>query len=142
MAKKKLKKFLKRAIPLAALAAGATMLGRRRRQANEMKTYLSEEGGAKSDMRDYGPFSKAANVITRNIPKRKSVLADPRINKMNTSEVNMDYQAPDMSAYRNMDMGLEGYYKDGGKVVKTGEKTTKLKKKKSIQIKGFGKARR
>ena len=138
MAKKKLKKFLKRAIPLAALAAGATMLGRRRQN----KTYLAEEGGDRSDMRDYGPFSKAANIITRNRPKRKSVLADPRINKMDTSEVNMDYQAPDMSAYRNMDMGLEGYYKDGGKVVKTGEKITKLKKKKSIQIKGFGKARR
>ena len=85
---------------------------------------------------------KAANIITRNIPKRKSVLADPRINKMNTSEVNMDYQAPDMSAYRNMDMGLEGYYKDGGKVVKTGEKVAKRKKKIGIQIKGFGKARR
>ena len=32
--------------------------------------------------------------------------------------------------------------KDGGKVVKTGEKITKRKKKIGIQIKGFGKARR
>ena len=32
--------------------------------------------------------------------------------------------------------------KSGGIVVKTGEKTKKLKKKKSIQIRGFGKARR
>ena len=32
--------------------------------------------------------------------------------------------------------------KDGGKVVKTGEKVAKLKKKKPIQIRGFGKARR
>jgi hypothetical protein len=27
-----------------------------------MKTYLAEEGGDRSDMRDYGPFSKAANA--------------------------------------------------------------------------------
>ena len=32
--------------------------------------------------------------------------------------------------------------KDGGKVVKTGEEPKKRKKKISIQIKGFGKARR
>ena len=32
--------------------------------------------------------------------------------------------------------------KSGGIVVKTGEKTKKLKKEKSIQIRGFGKARR
>ena len=32
--------------------------------------------------------------------------------------------------------------KDGGKVVKTGEKVAKRKKKIGIQIKGFGKARR
>ena len=136
--KSKLKKFLKGAALAGAAALGASALSKR----NQMKDYLATEGGDTSDMRDYGPFSKAANIIARNRPKRKSVLADPRINKMDTSEVNMDYQAPDMSGYRNMDMGLEGYYKNGGTVVKTGEKTTKTKKKKSIQIKGFGKARR
>ena len=144
MAKKKLKKFLKRALPLAALAAGATMLGRRRQN----KTYLAEEGGDRSNMMSRPNMLDIAGAISKPrgtiLPKKRrgTVLGKPGINRMDTSEVNPDYQAPDMSGYRNMDMGLEGYYKDGGKVVKTGEKTTKLKKKKSIQIKGFGKARR
>jgi hypothetical protein len=144
MAKKKLKKFLKRALPLAALAAGATMLGRRRQN----KTYLAEEGGDRSNMMSRPNMLDIAGAISKPrgtiLPKKRrgTVLGKPGINRMDTSEVNMDYQAPDMSGYRNMDMGLEGYYRDGGKVVKTGEKTTKLKKKKSIQIKGFGKARR
>ena len=38
--------------------------------------------------------------------------------------------------------GLSYGLKSGGRVVKTGEKVAKRKKKKSIQIKGFGKARR
>ena len=56
--------------------------------------------------------------MTKNMGKKKrgSVLADPRINKMDLSEVDLDYMAPDMSQYRNMDMGLEGYYKKGGRV--------------------------
>jgi hypothetical protein len=62
MAKKKIKKFLKKVAPLAALALGATALGRRKQ--NNM--YLNEEGGDRSYMRDYGPFSRTANYM----PKR------------------------------------------------------------------------
>jgi len=114
MAKKKLKKFLKRALPLAALAAGATMLGRRRQN----KTYLAEEGGDRSDMRDYGPFSKGANFINKpsKYVRSKTVLGKPGINRMDTSEVDLDYTAPSTTQYKNMDMGLEGYYKKGGRV--------------------------
>ena len=39
-------------------------------------------------------------------------------------------------------MNDQRMFKDGGKVVKTGEKVAKRKKKIGIQIKGFGKARR
>ena len=116
MAKKKKKSRLKKLLKGAALAGaavlGAKALGRR----NQMKDYLATEGGDRSDMRDYGPFSKAVNIITRNKPKRGTVLGKPGINRMDTSEVDFDYQAPDMSGYRNMDMGLEGYYKKGGRV--------------------------
>ena len=118
MAKKKLKKFLKRALPLAALAAGATMLGRRRQN----KTYLAEEGGDKSNMMSKPNMLDIAGAISKPrgtiLPKKRrgTVLGKPGINRMDTSEVNMDYQAPDMSGYRNMDMGLEGYYKKGGRV--------------------------
>ena len=65
-----------------------------------------------------------AKTIQDNMPvvqKKKSILADPRINKMDLSEVDLDYTAPDMSQYRNMDMGLEGYMpmKKGGRATKT-----------------------
>ena len=65
-----------------------------------------------------------AKTIQDNMPvvqKKKSILADPRINKMDLSEVDLDYTAPDMSQYRNMDMGLEGYMpmKKGGRARKT-----------------------
>ena len=86
--------------------------------------------------------SNLSNDMGMKRRRRDSILGKPGINRMDTSEVNPDYQAPDMSGYKNMDMGLQGYYKNGGTVVKTGEKTTKLKKKTGIQIKGFGKARR
>ena len=65
MAKKKIKKFLKKVAPLAALALGATALGRRKQ--NNM--YLSEEGGDRSDMRNYGPFSDGPNYT----PKPKKI---------------------------------------------------------------------
>ena len=118
MAKKKKKSRLKKLLKGAALAGaavlGAKALGRR----NQMKDYLATEGGDKSDMRSYGPFSKAANYFggPSKYVKSKTVLGKPGINRMDTSEVDLDYQAPDMSGYRNMDMGLEGYYKKGGRV--------------------------
>jgi hypothetical protein len=65
MAKKKknrLKKFLKGAALAGAAALGASALGKR----NQMKTYLSEEGGDRSDMRDYGPYSKRNMNAARN----------------------------------------------------------------------------
>ena len=48
--RKKLKRFIKKAAPVAALAAGAAALGRRRRQANEMKEFLATEGGDLSNL--------------------------------------------------------------------------------------------
>ena len=114
MAKKKIKKFLKKVAPLAALALGATALGRRKQN----NIYLDEEGGDRSDMRNYGPFSKGANYFggPSKYVKSKTVLGKPGINRMDTSEVDFDYSAPSTTKYRNMDMGLEGYYKKGGRV--------------------------
>jgi len=118
MAKKKKKSRLKKLLKGAALAGaavlGAKALGRR----NQMKDYLATEGGDKSDMRSYGPFSKAANYFggPSKYVKSKTVLGKPGINRMDTSEVDFDYSAPSTTKYRNMDMGLEGYYKKGGRV--------------------------
>jgi len=59
--KSKLKSFLKKAAPLVAAGLGAAALGRRK----ENQTYLAEEGGARSDMRNYGPFSDGPNYMPK-----------------------------------------------------------------------------
>ena len=65
MSKRRIKKFLKRVAPLALAGFGAAMLGRR----NQMKDYLATEGGDRSDMRDYGPFSSKPNYVPRTKPR-------------------------------------------------------------------------
>ena len=91
MAKKKknrLKKFLKGAALAGAAALGASALGKR----NQMKTYLSEEGGDRSDMRNYGPFSDRPNYTPPGTLKRA-----------------MTFPAGDYSR-------IKDYYKKGGRV--------------------------
>ncbi len=111
--KKKIKKLLKGlGIGAALLGAGKALMNRNARAsttADAIKAMTSN--AAYSD-------SSLPAMLTKNMGKKKrgSVLADPRINKMDLSEVDLDYTAPDMSQYRNMDMGLEGYYKKGGRV--------------------------
>ena len=114
--KRKIKKLLKGlGIGAALLGAGKALMNRNARastNADAIKAMTSN--AAYSD-------SSLPAMLTKNMGKRKrgSVLADPRINKMDLSEVDLDYTAPDMSQYKNMDMGLEGYYKKGGRVRKT-----------------------
>ena len=50
MSKKRIKKFLKKVAPIALAGFGAAMLGKRRRQAREMKDFLATEGGDISNM--------------------------------------------------------------------------------------------
>lgn len=113
MAKKKIKKFLKKAVPLLAIAG----LGRAFMNRNARGSTNADAIKAMTSNAAYSDSSLPA-MLTKNMGKKKrgSVLADPRINKMDLSEVDLDYMAPDMSQYRNMDMGLEGYYKKGGRV--------------------------
>ena len=115
MAKKKIKKFLKKVAPLAIAGLGAAMLGNRRRnQANvEMDLPVSRIDG-----RDFGPFKKSPRFIKP---------------KMMTPQ--------DMA---NDEMFLNAMAAKGGRIVKTekGGKAVRRKKKTGIQIKGFGKARR
>ena len=84
--KSKLKKFLKGAALAGAAALGASALSKR----NQMKDFLKTEGGDKSDMRDYGPFSKGT------------------ISKKTTMRP-MKFPAGDYS-------GIQDYYKKGGRV--------------------------
>jgi len=115
---KKLKKGLKKAAKVAIPVGAALLAARAMKRRGEMKDFLKTEGGNKSDMRSYGPFSKAANFINKpsKYVRSKTVLGKPGINRMDTSEVDLDYTAPSTTQYKNMDMGLEGYYKKGGRV--------------------------
>jgi hypothetical protein len=115
---KKLKKGLKKAAKVAIPVGAALLAARAMKRRGEMKDFLATEGGNKSDMRSYGPFSKAANFINKpsKYVRSKTVLGKPGINRMDTSEVDLDYTAPSTAQYRNMDMGLQGYYKKGGRV--------------------------
>ena len=48
--------------------------------------------------------------------RRDSILANPNINRMDLSEVDLDYTAPNTEQYRNMDMGLGPFAaKDGAR---------------------------
>jgi len=88
--KSKLKKFLKGAALAGAAVLGAKALGRR----NQMKDYLATEGGDRSDMRDYGPFSKGVNFLPgpSKYVRSKTVLGAPGIDR------------------------IQDYYKKGGRV--------------------------
>ena len=146
--KKKLKKFLKKALPVAALAAGATMLGKKRRQANEMKDFLATEGGNLSIL----PSAKRMMNIAGKIAAPVDVNANPReIDALvrsygiNTRADNFGLPTPKASMIASPRLNTGAFdigMKDGGKVVKTGDEPKKRKKKIGIQIKGFGKARR
>jgi len=80
----KIKKALKK-IGKAALVAGAgyaAMKGLKNRKENA--DFLKTEGGNKSDMRDYGPFSKGANYVPgpSKFVQSKTVLGKKGINRM------------------------------------------------------------
>ena len=146
--KKKLKKFLKRVAPVAALAAGAAMLGKKRRQANEMKDFLATEGGNLSIL----PQAKRMMNIAGKMAAPVDVNANPReidaivrSYGINTRADNFGLPTPKASMIASPRLNTGAFdigMKDGGKVVKTGDEPKKHKKKIGIQIRGFGKSRK
>ena len=148
--KRKLKRLLKGVAMAGAAALGARALANRRRNQSIADNEAKEFGFGQMKMKDFGPYSsKVMNAANNN--RRSSVLADPNINKMDTSEVDIPdnyFKVPVKKTRPNITFGTgnDGLsympMKTGGRVVKTGEKVAKRKKKIGIQIKGFGKARR
>ena len=126
MAKKKIKKILKKALPLAALAGGAMMLNRRRNR-NAMINSADANDGFRTPFTRPNMLDIAGGIPDRN---RGTILPRP---KMMTPQ--------DMA---NDQMFLDAMAAKGGRIVKTekGGKAVRRKKKIGIQIKGFGKARR
>ena len=127
-----------------AAALGARALSRR----NQMKDFLATEGGNLSIL----PQAKRMMNIAGKMSVPVDVNANPReidnIVKsygINTRADNFGLPIPkaSMMASPNLNTGaFDIGLKDGGKVVKTGEKVAKRKKKIGIQVRGFGKARR
>ena len=102
----KIKKALKKIGKAAVIGGGAYLAAKGLGRKKEMKDFLKTEGGNKSDMRDYGPFSKGANpqASPSKYVKSKTVLGRRGIN-------NMD----DGNMYQGAKNGGRMGYKSGGK---------------------------
>ena len=171
MAKKRIKKFLKKALPLLAIAGmGKAFLANRNRNAminsadandgfvdtvstgktiqDNMptgidKTITNVTNPNLSRMTGSGPNSGLAgqNIRANYARKMRNIAADRNRNDMlRAIRSNVDMATtPDSILQGVPEAALMA--KDGGRIVK-GEKVAKLKKKKEIQVRGFGKARR
>ena len=71
MSKKRIKKFLKKVAPIALAGFGAAMLGKRRRQAREMKDFLATEGGDISNMMSRPNMMDIAGSVIK--PRKKPI---------------------------------------------------------------------
>ena len=71
MSKKRIKKLLKKVAPIALAGFGAAMLGKRRRQAREMKDFLETEGGDISNMMSRPNMMDIAGSVIK--PRKKPI---------------------------------------------------------------------
>ena len=113
---KKSRRRNKRLLALAGLA-GAVALSKRK------GTATGVSGSDKAKFTSDEAYSPSTTVTTKKtiqdnkpVKRRDTILGKPDINKMDTSEVDLDYTAPSTTKYRNMDMGLGPFAaKDGGR---------------------------
>ena len=166
---KKLKKFLKKAVPLLAVAGlGKAFMNRNKGTAQgvsgaDKALFTSDAAYSGSDNMPKGIDKVISNVTNPNLsrmtgsgPSKGEIGQSIRANyARKMRNIASDRNRNDMlrAIRSNVDMAttpdsiLQGVpeaalmAKDGGRIVK-GEKVAKLKKKKSIQIRGFGKARK
>ena len=122
--KKKWKKRLGKALLAgAALAGGLALAKRRNRAASIADNEAKEAGFGAMRLKDYGPHT-IGNYNTPKPPRVRNTLASPKWNKMDISEVDMDYVAPSTERYNKPDFGMSSTFsgamaKKGGRIVKT-----------------------
>ncbi len=122
--KKKWKKRLGKALLAgAALAGGLALAKRRNRAASIADNEAKEAGFGAMRLKDYGPHT-IGNYHTPKPPRVRNTLASPKWNKMDISEVDMDYVAPSTERYNKPDFGMSSTFsgamaKKGGRIVKT-----------------------
>ena len=121
MAKKKskIKSALKKIGKAAAIAGAGYLAMKGLKNRKENKDFLKTEGGDKSDMRDYGPFSKGTGPT--NAPSKftasKTVLGKRGINRLGDTDDNM-YAAKGGRATKTKPKSIGKALRGGGKVMR------------------------
>ena len=141
---KKSRKRNKKILAAIGIGLGAAALASRKNKSDLASTEDGKSGSTKitggTNLNDYDAGTKkpVAKPIAKPVKRRDSILGKPDINRMDTSEVDLDYTAPSTTKYKNMDMGLEGFAaKDGGRAgLKSGGRVKGCGK----ALRGFGKA--
>ena len=111
----KIKKLLKKVGKAALLGGGAYLASKGLKNRKENKAFLETEGGDKSDMRDYGPFTKAA----RKMPRTGNMYGDGNPKNRNVSYAlksggRAGYKSGGKSKPKSIGKALRG----GGKVMR------------------------
>ena len=163
--KKRIKKLLKKALPLAALAGGAMLLNRRGKPNMDIPD------------RNRGMIPTGIDKVIEDVPVPKNIV-NPNLSRMTgagpgSGVIGQNKRANYAKRMRNLDLDtrrnnmlrairgtiptprvldpmeqfvmdnpLDVSAKDGGRIVKGEKKAVRVKKKKGIQVRGFGKARR
>ena len=136
---RKLKKILKKAAPLLAIAGLGKAFMNARNRRNMLSGADANEGFIDSMIKknvNLPPLANTKPVRMTSANVQRGFIEAPFAGAIKR------IQAADQTGTAGDIAGEAAMFKSGGVVVKTGEKTKKLKKKKSIQIRGFGKARR
>jgi hypothetical protein len=122
MAKKKIKKLLKKVAPLLAVAGlGKAFMDSRNRKASIDNNMAKEFGFGQMNLKDYGPYS---------IGTKRSQMPRIRPRMMDSNELSDDLMEYD----QNQDFGFGLMAKKGGRIVKG--------KKAAVRTKGFGKKKK
>ena len=136
---KKLRKFAKKAVPLAMLGLGAAALAKRRKAKalNAITAGDIVDTGPLSGKIGYeGDFSSAAPGANK-AWKIKNSLAHKNWNKLDESEVDWNYNAPSTQRYSDPGFGFGEMAKDGGRI---GHKSGGRVKGAGCAKRGFGRA--
>ena len=112
---KKIKKTLKKVAKPAAGIGAVLLAANAMKNRKENKAFLETEGGDKSDMRDYGPFTKAA----RKMPATGNMYGDGNPKNRNVSYAlksggRAGYKSGGKSKPKSIGKALRG----GGKVIR------------------------
>ena len=117
----KIKKLLKKVGKAALLGGGAYLASKGLKNRKENKAFLKTEGGDKSDMRDYGPFSKGKNpqASPSKYVQSKTVLGKPGINRFDDGNM---YQGAKDGGRMGLKSGGKSKPKSIGKALRGGGK--------------------